>query len=81
MKVKLPIFWHTDASRLNEDLGIEDADDDFSKYDEREVIFYNISGITKYLGENKHTSVFVGAERFICILPLAKVEELIDASL
>jgi hypothetical protein len=81
MKVKLPIFWHSDETRMRSDLGIEDDDDDFSKYEVREVIFYAITGICKYMNEEKHTNIYVGSERFICPLPATEVEKLIDESL
>lgn len=79
IKVKLPIFWHSDETALLEDLGLENKDpDEFNGYEKRELIFYNISAISKYCGEDKYTNVYANNDKFICCLPINKVEKLID---
>ena len=79
MKVALPIFWHTDETKLIEELGIDSkSDDDFEGYDKREVIFYQISGITKYQNKDLYTRIYANGDMFVCSLPLNKVEKLID---
>ena len=77
MKLKLPIFHHSDKtgefSRLDIDYNIEDCE-------QKEIIFYKIDVIAP--AENDEcTSIFVGGEEFICSLPMKEVEGKIDRNL
>ena len=81
MKVKLPIFFNTEETNLLEDLGIENKNteaDEFDEYEKRDLIFYSITAIFKYLGEDKYTTILSNSDKFICCLPIEKVEKLID---
>jgi hypothetical protein len=82
MKVKLPIFWHTDESALFSELGIDkdENENEFQDCIERELIFYNITAIYKYLGLDIYTTIIAGGEKYICTLPIKEVEALIDGN-
>lgn len=81
-KVKLPIYWYSEEDGLLADLGIdkkreEDADE-FDGAVFRELVFYNINAIYKYLDKEEHTVILSNGEKFICPWPINKVEKLID---
>lgn len=79
LKVKLPIYYHTDESSLLDDLGIE-QEDSFEKMEVREMIFYNINAIAKYIENEKEVAcrIFSNGDAFLCKLLFEEVEKIID---
>mgnify|MGYP003648634417 CR=1 FL=1 len=77
MKLKLPIFHHSDETRKFSEL---DIDYNIEECETQEIIFYRIDAIAP-AENNKYCSVFTGGEEFVCALSLKEVELLINKSI
>lgn len=77
MKLKLPIFHHSDETRSLDKL---DINYDIENCETQEIIFYKIDALAP-AENNKYCSVFTGGEEFICALSMKEVEDLIDRNL
>lgn len=79
MILKLPIYFHTDATRRLEEA---DIDYDTDQCQLKDMIFYTISYLSIYEENGKvYTKIGSNGEFFICPLSRVEVEQLINKAL
>lgn len=79
MKIKLPIFYHTDETTSLKSVGVDYQLEDCEI---KEITFYNIDAISPNIEEDKeYCTIFSSGDEFTCSLSYKEVEYLIDKSL
>ena len=81
MKVELPMFFKNETFEVNELIG---KDTPFKDSDIKEMTFYNISCISKYVDDadgKEYACIHSNGSEFICSLGYNEVKKLIDSSI
>lgn len=78
MKIKLPVFYHTEETANEFELGVKY---NITDCEIREVIFYDISAIAPYIkDEEEYCTIHTPSGSFIARRLITEVEKLIDNS-
>lgn len=80
MKLKIPVFWHTEESAQKEELGI---DTPITDADIRYVTFYTIDSVTDYVDSDtfKCTQFYCHGILYVTPLSREELEKRIDEQL
>lgn len=77
--LKLPIFFHTDSTRILQDTGVDYKLDDCET---REMSFYQIAALSPYIDydddKKEYCRIHTNGDTFLCLFNVKEVEGLID---